>query len=324
MTSLCVIPGCDRPSETHMCPGCWGALRGKLVESSWLAVELELTRTRGDKPGSASIGFVTRSPESAMVYREHASKAADNLRDVLASWTRDLWETHAVRWEECTGCGSQWFGGRQTHATPDCAEPWEQVVDTLTVAFSVPALALWMLRHQTWVQTHPAADDLHTELMEAYRAAWHAIDRGAGRMYVGICSADVTIDGARGTCERDLFSTDLSRSVTCPECGTEHSPCARRGILTTALEHQYVPPGVLVGAVDRLGRELTMSMIRSYRYRGQVKAFVHDDDAEPDDYGFRVRRFDPDSDEGRTLLYRVGDVLDAMDRRYQRQAKEAS
>lgn len=318
MTARCVIPRCDRPSETFMCPGCWGALRAKLAESSWLAAELELTRTRGDKPGSASIGYVTRSTESAMVYREHASQAADRLRDVLASWTRDLWETHAIHWEECTGCGAQWFGGDKAHTSQVCSGAWTVVVDTLSVAFSMPALALWMLRHQTWVQTHPAADDLHTELMEAYRDAWHVIDRHAGRMYVGICSAQ------GGACQRDLFSTDLGRAVVCPECGTEHSPGARREVLTSALQHQYVQPGVLVGLVDRLGRELTMSMIRSYRYRGRLTAYVYDETAEPDGHGFRVCQFEPEADEGATLLYRVGDVLDAMDRRYQRQAKEAS
>jgi hypothetical protein len=326
MTSHCVIPGCDRPSETHMCAGCWGALRAQLVESSWLAAELELTRTRGDKPGSASIGFVTRSPESAMVFREHASEVADRLRNIMASWVRDLWETHAVRWEECGKCGAQWFGGDKAHTLEDCAGTWAQVMDTLTVAFSTPALALWLLRHQTWIQIHPAAEELHDELLGAYADAWHAIDRHPGRMYVGICSADTKdAEGAViGPCEKDLFTTDLGRPVVCPECGTEHSPGARREILTSALQHQYVQPGVLVGIVDRLGRELNMAMVRGYRRRSQIMAYVYDENAKKDPYGFRVRPYDPDTDEGFTLLYRVGDVLDAMDRRYQRQAKEAS
>lgn len=324
MTVICAIPDCLRPSETHMCAGCWSLLRSQLTESGWLAAELELTRTRGDKPGSASIGFVSRSPESALSFREHASRASDRLRDILASWIRDLWETHAVRWQECGDCGGQWFADDQRHATRDCAGVWEEVMDTLIVAFSIPSLALWVLRHQTWVQTHPAAEELYAELMEAYRGAWRAIDRGAGRMYVGICSADITgEDGEAGTCERDLFTTDLGRTVTCPECGAQHSPGDRREVLTAALQHQYVQSGVLVGIVDRLGRELTGSMIRGYRHRGQLGAFVYDEEATPDDRGFRVRPV-AETDDGATLLYRVGDVLDAMDRRYQRQAKEAS
>lgn len=321
MTSRCVIPGCDRPSETHMCAGCWGALRVRLNESRWLTAELDLTTTRGDKPGSASIGFVTRSPQSAMVFREHASEVANRLRDVMASWVKDLWETHAIRWEECNGCGGQWFGGKKTHTTEDCLGSWVETMDVVDVKVTIPDLALWMLRHQTWIQTHPAAEELHGELLDAYADGWHAIDRHPGRMYVGICSATTEEDGE---CDADLFTTDLSHIVICPECRTSHLPEARRAALTAALQHQYVQSGVLVGVVDRLGRELNGAMIRGYRRRKQLTGYVFDEDAEIDPYGFRVRPHDPNTDEGLTLLYRVGDVLDAMDRRYQRQAKEAS
>jgi hypothetical protein len=314
---MCVVDR-HRLSDTPMCPVCWSSLRDKLERTEDIVEDLELTRAGRDKIGGVPIGRVSGGSGSPLPVRPHATRAAEQLRDTLWSWTRDLWETNAARWLECDGCGAKWHGGEQVHTRQACAGKWHMTTDRLDVDVTAPGLARWILRHHTWVRKHLAADQLHRDLTDAYHVALRVIDRPDDRAYLGICSADLG-DGV--LCEVDLFARDGQSSIRCRGCGSVRDVNARREYLSAAVDRQYLPTGLVVAVVTRRGHRLTDSMLRNYRARGRLVAYVNDPDfmGPVDRYGWRVRPLREDDDQA--ALWRVSEVLDVVTTKYRRERK---
>ncbi|TCO64929.1 hypothetical protein EV192_101713 [Actinocrispum wychmicini] len=303
-----------------MCLACWTQLRGALTDvADWLAEDLELTRTGRTKFTGAPIGRVKGWSERALPIRPAAAAIADQLPTVLYSWVRELWDMHAARWLACETCDAQWFGGEQQHAVPECTGRWDLRVEQLgDIDTTTAGLARWLLGHTTWIRTHPAAEDLHGQVINAYRAAMKVIDRPPAREYIGMCSAE--LEGQ--LCEVDLFASEDQDSVSCRGCGANWSVRDRRAWLSDAVDHQYLPPALVIAAVARHGYRLTMSMLRNYRARGRLTAYVVDPEfigplREQDDrYGWRVRPMV--EQDYPSPLYLVADVVDVLNSKHRR------
>jgi hypothetical protein len=299
--TTCVV--CGAQTEAFLCgsersgSGCLGKLLRSLGDCSCLVEELDTTIARCDKLGTASVGFVTNGgDEIPLPINMNASDSKTLLRDRLVSWCRDLWESNAAREE----------GG---------------AVPPLDLRPGVLAASRWLMRHPTWIALHPAVDELYDEIRETIRLAWRAVDTAPDKVYIGTCSAPLEGDpddeqDEPSECTEELYAREGDWEKRCPVCMTIHDVRERQGVLSTAVEHQYVPQHDLIGLVTGRGARLTTSMFRNLRARRRIASFVRVLDGDPgasvtDAYGWRVRLWTSD-DVGLEPLYHVGRVLDVL------------
>ena len=180
---LCAT-GCGRPTRDVLllCETCRWALECDLGDVPWLDEQLELVLRR-DAVISEHAGG--RSAETPLPLHTGALEARSQLRATLVGWVRDLAET----------------GG---DAYP---------------ADTMPAMALWLLARINRIVVHPAADDVHAEIVGAVRYAWRVVDLPANRTTfpVGPCPEA----GCQG--EVRVFipaRPDVSPRMECQACET--------------------------------------------------------------------------------------------------------
>jgi hypothetical protein len=136
---------CGRPTRDTLllCNGCLWALECDLGDVAWLDEQLELVLSRLAVLGEHNGG---RSAETPMPVHPGALKARSDLRVALVGWVRD-------------------FAEGTTH--------WPE--DTLA------AMAGWLLKRIDRIAVHPAAEDIHGEIVGAVRFAARVIDLPANR-----------------------------------------------------------------------------------------------------------------------------------------------
>jgi hypothetical protein len=223
--------------------------------------ELDVTITRTSKTGGASISVVVRGAEKPLPFHEAASEMQWVLRNTVSTWARD-------------------FAEANTHLT--------------LTATTVEEAAAWMAQFPTLLAMHPAAVELHDELVSLVRQINRVIDRPADRVYVGPCGGSF----AGVPCDQPLFGRGGWHEVRCHACGTEWSVEDRREWMLSTLEDKRATSGQLVTLVTANGVPITASTIRSWVARGKLASVG--------------------SDEGGRPTYRVGDVLDVIHRRAQK------
>jgi hypothetical protein len=137
--------GCGRPTRDTLalCNGCLWALECDLGDVAWLDEQLELVLSRLAVLGEHNGG---RSAETPMPVHPGALKARSDLRAALVGWVRDM---------------------------ADGTTHWP--ADTL------PAMAGWLLKRIDRIAVHPAAGDIHGEIVGAVRFAARVIDLPANR-----------------------------------------------------------------------------------------------------------------------------------------------
>lgn len=278
-TSLCPI-GCGRPSDC-VCGVCWHQLRRDLTSVAELAEELTTVACRQTRYSSGGLGVHGGGDEQPLVVDLHAADTARQLRDLLGSWVRELHEVHAIRWQECPDCSARWFSGTKAHDVRMsrlwCSGAWAERVDPLTVDNTAAELAGWMLRHPSWLRSHPAAPELWQDLTAAIGAAWRGVDKPADRAYLGQCTTDLE-DGT--VCLADVYGRSDRFSVTCRECGAVHRLADRQAALLDASGEQLLTATDVSRAVSGwLTAPLPASTIRSWARRGLlVQHPAHPDD----------------------------------------------
>lgn len=297
----CVV--CGAATDRFLCgderavSGCLGKLLQDLGNCAALAEELDTTISRCDKVGGGSIGFVSNGgDEQPLPINLAATESKLLLRDRLVSWCRDLWESNAAREED-------------------------GAIPPLDLRPGVLAASRWLMRHPSWIALHPAVDELYDEIRETIRLAWRAVDSAPDKVYIGTCSTP--LEGEHdddqdqpSACDEELYAREGDWEKRCQACGTIHDVRQRQWVLSTAVEHQYVPQGELIGLVTGRGARLTGSMFRNLRARKRVVAFVRVLDGSAgasvtDAYGWRVRVW-TSADVGLEPLYHVGRVLDVL------------
>lgn len=300
--SVCVV--CGAQTDRFLCgddragTGCLGELLRQLGNTAALVDELNLVLSRRNKSGGTSVGYISNGgDEQPIPINTKAMEVGLWLRDRLCSWARLLWEDNAPR--EADGS-----------------------VPAIDVDLGIVSVSRWLMRHPTWIALCPAADELYAELTEDLRAAWRVAHFATPTtVYVGLCHA--VIEGEE--CVEDLYAREDAWTVSCRTCGTEHDDVQeRREGLAYAVEHQYVPVGVLVGLVTDRGLRLTTAMVRNLKARRRIAAYVNIPDGGQgagviDRYGFRVRPWTSE-DASAERLYNVGAVLDAIATKWARQA----
>lgn len=187
----CPLCGSGLAPGAEICGGCHAATRGRLRDVPGLLTELDVTLARG---GSAREG---RGSASRVDYDESASDAILALRTVLHGWVRVWLEETPVPL------------GQQA------------AVDRLlaTTRGQAALLAGQHLAHRLW------APDLATELRDAVRDAWKAVDRPPDVEFVGWCP---------DPCGRALYVPEHLATVTCRWCGARWDVEASRAVMLAA------------------------------------------------------------------------------------------
>ena len=148
------VTGCGRPTRDTLllCPACLWTLECDLGDIGWIDAQLELVLARLAVHGEHNGG---RSAETPLPINAGAHKARSELRAVLVGWVKDSAETRNLPYP----------------------------ADTL------PAMARWLLLRARHIAIHPAAEDIHAEIVGAVRFAGRVIDLPANRttFCVGPC-----------------------------------------------------------------------------------------------------------------------------------------
>lgn len=305
MTSTLCSIGCGQPSETPMCRTCRSTLDRDLREIPTLLDEIEVTLTRRGKPSGGGVGFVTGTSVGAIPMDLGASAAGANLRDKLASWTADLWESYGPRWATCLGCGARCAGGHEEHQPAvegiECRGRWEYRLDALDIAAHPLPLSRWILRHPNWVMAHSAAAELYDELTGAIRWVQDSVYGQGEPIYLGQCWAPVPLgDGIEGPlelCDAELSAPKGRREAACRSCGFRWNVAERRRWLLKEMENEVLTAADLSRALTAyVDQAVTPAMIRNYANRGRLVAAGH-------------KVLGPNK---QWPMYRVGDLLDIL------------
>lgn len=234
--------GCHRPAEGYLlCRWCAHELATALHAVPWLLAQLRINATRTarytDRPGSSDPTAV-----HALPYDPGAAHARDALITALSTWARDLQDR---RGESC-------------HAE------------------TADELAAWLRARVHAVRIHPAAGELHADLVRVIRRSYSVIDRPHGQVYVGPCGARTE----HGTCQHDLYARadphgtariDPRQSAVRCRCGAEWDAEKRREWLLSELRDTLATAREIASAMGMLaGRTISAKTIRTWANRGQI------------------------------------------------------
>jgi hypothetical protein len=255
----CSVPSCSNPtSGGEACGLCLGRLLGALVEVDELVDDLDDTVARRTQTGQR-VG--SRPAETGLPFNLGAAEVARDLRGVLSTWVRVLWEAYAPRRQVATGRTS--VDGRPVTVTE---------LDTLDLDDTLPEMARWLRRHPSWIEDHPAAGELVDEVTDAVERARRAVDLPPARLYCGPCP----------DCGTDLYARPDRTTVGCRECEARHEVEALRSALLDAARHQLATAAEIARALPRLlGRDLSANTIRTWARTSKLTQRESDERGRP-------------------------------------------
>lgn len=266
--TICTAPSCSNPTTGgNVCGLCLGRIEGNLAEVDELVDDLDDTVARRTRTGHR-VG--SRPAETGLPFNAGAAEVRDDLRNVLSTWVRELWETHGPRREVATD-----------ETAPDGSPVVVAELDPLDLDDTLPDMAAWLRRHPTWIEYHPAAGELVDEITDAVERVRRAIDLPPARLYCGPCP----------DCGASLYARPDRATVGCRECESRHDVEALRTALLDAARAQLATAAEVARALPRLlGRDLSANTVRTWARTGKLTQ------REPDERG-RPR-------------YLVGEVID--------------
>lgn len=240
-TDPCVA-GCGRPADGYfLCRWCGEELHTALGHVPWLLRQLRVNETRSARYSDAN-GANDPTAVHALPYDPGAADVRDALTTAVNTWARDL--------ETVTGHSCE----------ADTAE----------------AAAMWLREQISPLRIHPAAAELHTDVMSVIRRSYRVIDRPQGSIFVGPCNA-VTETGA---CREDLYARadpsgrarlDPRQATVRCRCGAEWDAEKRRDWLLDELRGTLATAREIASAVGWLaGHTLSVKTIRTWASRGQI------------------------------------------------------
>lgn len=155
------------------------------------------------------------------------------------------------------------------------------------VAIGAPrACARWMALHDRALRSDIRTGHAYRDLAKLANTARGLIDRQRDKWYAGTCG--------RNGCMTDLYADPDRQSVQCPVCGTVHNVADRRAALLDAVGDVLATATEIARAVHLHNAHLTVAMINGYVFRGRL-----------------IKRGRNPAGE---TLYRVGDVIDIVQR----------
>lgn len=182
-------------------------------------------------------------------------------------------------------------------------DSWATTLGQDTPGATTSDLALWLLGHLDLVRMCPEADQLADEVTAAIHQARRAIDRPDDRrLFLGPCGNKVpenTSGYTTGsvTCKEEVYGLPWNRTAICPGCGFEHNIERRQAWLRDKAQDYLGTATEIAGFLRGTGLRCTADMIRGYVNRRRLAtAGVNG--------------------AGHTL-YRISDVIAALQQRYQ-------
>lgn len=154
--------------------------------------------------------------------------------------------------------------------------------------------ARWLMRNVDLVRRYAGAAQLVDEVTNAVRHARYATDRREDRrLFVGPCNV--------GDCTAEVWGQPGQRTTACPACGAEHDIAARQEWLHTIARSYLATPPEISGFLKLTGVSCSAAAIRNYAARGRLAAG-----------GVNSKGHS---------LYKIEDVLTAIETRYRHQKK---
>jgi hypothetical protein len=151
--------------------------------------------------------------------------------------------------------------------------------------------AAWLRRRRADLLARPDAAAVVDAVLRAIAHAVRTIDRPPASWYAGVCWAPLEGPGQL-QCPADLYAPAGAVAITCRACGARHDAERRRAWLLEQVEDRLAPATLLARAISGLGANVNPGRIRAWAHRGRIVAHGIDPRGRP--------------------LYRVGDVLDAL------------
>lgn len=234
---------CRRDTELFLCTLCAKELGALLGDLPWLLRQLDITVTRQDKLGTASVGKSSDNPSPVNI---GAMELARNLRDQLGTLVRDLCESRGLE-------------------VPD--KKWTTV-----------NLAGWLEINLQTIACSEDAGEVYDEIRHATDAILGAINR-TSRMWCGPCTTVVAHDpnGADIECGIDLYADreNLAEMIQCPKCRMFCEP--RVQLLNTIKRGDLLPEAKLLEIMDSLGEKVSRNRFYDWIKAGSLRprGYVH-------------------------------------------------
>jgi hypothetical protein len=160
-------------------------------------------------------------------------------------------------------------------------------------AHHTASLARWLRRHLDDIRLHPDAGQLADEVTSAIHQARRAIDRPDDhRQFLGPCGAQLP---DHTYCLEEVYGVEWIQTTHCPACNTVHNIADRQKWLLDVAQDRLGTSTEIAGYLRTAGVRCTPGQIRGYVARGRLTAT-----------------------ETSPPLYRMADVLGAIQDRYQR------
>lgn len=233
MAAVCA--SCTRPVQNgFLCSTCTTSLADDLAEVASLLADLEVTRTRQDRIGEASL---RSSSGTLLPWKEHASEAYWVLASTVLVWVRLVVER---------------IGHDPTDPVGDDPASWSG----------------WLARHINGLRLLTVAGECADEIGNAIDLAARAIDRPPTLVYVGPCGAT---EHDQAECSIDLYAPSGAAEVECPSCGATHDMEARRVFLLGKARDRLAPIPTISRALSTwMERQVTQAALRGYVHRGRL------------------------------------------------------
>lgn len=267
MSLTCPVPSCARtmPGHLRVCRACSTELLRDLRDVPSLDRNLEEAATRQVRLGTPGGGPRSEEP---LPWDDRARTAQQHLRVVLVGWVRVLQRgVRPLAGPACQDCA---------HRSCTYISLGRSPADTL------PAMAVWLIRHRAVLLGHHAAPEAVDGIREAIRQGRRTIDRPADRIYAGPCN----------TCGADLLARPGARIVVCRPCSLEYDIGPRLEWMQRKVEDQLAHSVAMSGMLNQLGVIVPASTIRYFAQKKRITERGRDQNNRP--------------------LYRIGDVLEIV------------
>ncbi len=296
-----------------LCELCAQRFAGELRTVPGLVVDITVTRSRLDRLSSGRVGG--RDAETALPIRAvgrrgvelQGQRAYDALVNALTTWGRDIEERDGVK----IPIGGYTAGGHGPVGPAGLVQQYRRGGQTARVdpaALSIvpvteaEQVAVWLADHVEHVRSHPAADEMITEIADAIARCRMAVDKAPDLKPVGPCP----------TCATQLRAEKGDSWVRCPACGEQ---CDVERLLVRTLasaDDVLMTVDELVAVLREIGEPVPVGTIRSWISRRRLarKAFRRHDTGQVTDFWYH--RLD-------RPMYRLGDVR-ALRRQSERSA----
>lgn len=163
------------------------------------------------------------------------------------------------------------------------------------------AVADWLRRNLSGLRRHAEAGRAHDELTYAVRQARRAVDRPIEREVYGQCTAELE-DGS--SCPEYLYAPPGRPTVTCGGCGSVHDTAKRRAWMFLYVRDRVDTIRGVVACLTLGGIRTTEDKVRLMASRGRFLSVGQEASGRP--------------------LYRVSDVLAAIEDRYRHRKPRAA